>query len=52
MKKNDIMEQIRLEMENDKWYIKLKRWFNLQFWLLYCIITNRICRYFKYKNKR
>lgn len=52
MKKNDIMEQITLQMKNDKWHVKFKRWFNLQFWLAYCLITNnRICRYFKYKNK-
>ena len=48
MKKNDIVEQVMIQMKNDKWHVKFKRWFNLQFWLAYCLITNnRICRYFK-----
>ena len=24
------------KMENDPWYVKLKRWFNLQRWVLMC----------------
>ena len=39
------------QMRADKWHVKLKRWFDLQFWMAYCLIfNNRICRYFKYKN--
>ena len=53
MEEYDIIGQIMLQMENDKWNKKFKRWLNLQFWLAYCLITNnRICRYFKYRNKR
>lgn len=48
--KNDILEQLRLEMKNDKWNVKLWRWVELQLWLIYCVVTNnRVCRYFKYK---
>ena len=51
MQKIDYLEMLRLQMLNDKWHVKLKRWFDLQFWVAYCLITNnRICRYFKYKN--
>ena len=49
-KKNDILEQLCLNMKNDKWNVKLWRWMELQRWLLYCIVTNnRVCRYFKQK---
>ena len=49
-KKDDILEQLRLNMKNDKWNVKLWRWIELQRWLLYCIVTNnRVCRYFKQK---
>jgi len=46
----DILERLRQEMELDPWYIKLKRWSNFQFWLLYCLLfNNKVCRYFKYR---
>ena len=30
------VQRLMDEMENDPWYIKLKRWFNLQRWVLMC----------------
>lgn len=30
------LEKILKETENDPWYIKLKRWYNLQKWLIIC----------------
>lgn len=49
MQRNDIMEQLRQQMKNDKPSVKFKRWLNIQWWLFYCLLTNnRMCRYFKY----
>lgn len=48
-----MLTMLRNRMKADKWYVKLKRWFDLQRWLLYCLLTNnRVCRYFKYKNQK
>ena len=30
------VQRLMDEMENDPWYIRLKRWFNLQRWVLMC----------------
>lgn len=52
MLKNNALEELRLQMKNDKPLVKFKRWLNLQWWLFYCLLTNnRVCRYFKYKMK-
>lgn len=37
---SDIIKKMFEEMENDPWYIKLKRWINLQLWILRCILFN------------
>lgn len=48
-----ILTMLRNRMKADKWYVKLGRWFDLQRWLLYCLLTNnRMCRYLKYKNQK
>lgn len=35
------IDKLMKEMENDKWYVKLRRYINLQYWMLYCYIFNR-----------
>lgn len=37
---NPIMDEIRVRMKKDKWYIKLKRKFHLHLWLVYCLLFN------------
>ncbi len=66
MKRNPIMEEARQlidrdkhplewllqEMDNDPWYIKLGRWFRLQYWILYChIFNNKFIQNYKWKKK-
>lgn len=34
--KGEILDKLLREMELDPWYVKLRRWFHLQKWLLIC----------------
>jgi len=31
-----ILEELEKDMDNDHWYVKLKRWYRLQKWVLTC----------------
>lgn len=39
--KNEILQKILDDMEKDPWYVKLKRWIRIQFWVYRCLIFNR-----------
>jgi hypothetical protein len=50
-----IIKNIMVEMDNDPWYVKLKRWFNLKMWLYKCISRkywDKTYRHYIFKSKK
>ena len=35
--RSEVIEEIMTEMENDPWYVKLKRWLKLKIWVYTCL---------------
>jgi hypothetical protein len=39
--KSKIVQKMIDDMAKDPWYVKLRRWVRLQYWMYYCLIFNR-----------
>ena len=52
--RSPVVERIMEEMDNDPWYIKLKRWYDLQKWVLICLTRkywDKSYQYYIFKRK-
>lgn len=43
---SEIVEKMLKDMENDPWYVKLKRWIKLRYWVFYCMRIRPIRHFF------
>lgn len=39
--KSKVVQRILEDMEKDSWYVKLRRWVRVQFWVYRCLIFNK-----------
>jgi hypothetical protein len=47
---SDTIKKMFEEMENDPWYIKLKRWLSVRIWIIECnLFNNKFFRKLKKK---
>lgn len=48
--KSKILQELEDQMKRDPWYVKLKRWIRLRYWIFYCLRIRPIKKFLGYKN--